>query len=38
MDESLFAHSLVESGLALDTVASPFLKDQPHTTLRFELL
>ena len=38
MDESLFAYSLVESGLAMDTVANPFLKDQPNTTIRFELV
>jgi len=38
MDESLFAYSLVESGLAMDTVANPFLKDQPDTTIRFELV
>jgi hypothetical protein len=38
MDESLFAFSLVESGLAMDTVANPFLKDQPDTTIRFELV
>lgn len=38
MNESLFAYSLVESGLAMDTVANPFLKDQPNTTIRFELV
>ncbi len=38
MHESLFAYSLVESGLALDTAANPFLKDQPDTTIRFELV
>lgn len=38
MDESLFAYSLVESGLATDTLANPFLKDQPDTTIRFELM
>ena len=38
MDESLFAYSLVESGLAIDDVANPFLKDQPNTTIRFELV
>ncbi|MDH4219950.1 MAG: VCBS repeat-containing protein [Candidatus Aminicenantes bacterium] len=38
MDESLFAYSLVESGLAMDDVANPFLKDQPNTTIRFELV
>ncbi|MEO0248043.1 MAG: CRTAC1 family protein [candidate division WOR-3 bacterium] len=36
MDESLFAYSLVESGLAVDAVANPFLKEQPNTTIRFE--
>jgi hypothetical protein len=38
MDESLFAFSLVESGLVTDTLANPFLKDQPDTTIRFELM
>jgi hypothetical protein len=38
MNESLFAYSLVESGLALDTATNPFLKDQPNTTIRFELV
>jgi hypothetical protein len=36
MHESLLAYSLVESGLALDTAANPFLKDQPDTNIRFE--
>jgi hypothetical protein len=38
MDESLLAYGLVESGLAMDAVANPFLKDQPNTTIRFELV
>jgi len=38
VDESLVAYCLVESGLALDTAANPFLKDQPETTIRFELV
>jgi len=38
LHESLLAYSLVESGLALDTAANPFLKDQPNTTIRFELV
>lgn len=38
INESLFAYSLVESGLAMDPVANPFLKDQPNTTIRFELV
>jgi hypothetical protein len=38
MHESLFAYSLVESGLAMDAEANPFLKDQPNTTIRFELV
>lgn len=37
-NESLLAYSLVESGLALDAAANPFLKDQPNTTIRFELV
>ena len=37
MNESLFAYSLVESGLAMDPLANPFLKDQPDTTIRFKL-
>ena len=38
MNESLLAYSLVESGLAMDAVVNPFLKDQPNTTIRFELV
>jgi hypothetical protein len=38
MDESLLAYSLVESGLALDPAVNPYLKDQPKTTIRFELV
>jgi len=38
MDESLLAYSLVESGRALDPAVNPYLKDQPETTIRFELV
>ena len=38
MDESLLAYSLVESGLALESAMNPYLKDQPNTTIRFELV
>jgi hypothetical protein len=37
-DEPLLAYSLVESGLATDTTANPFLKDQPETNIRFQLV
>lgn len=37
-NESLLAHCLVESGLELDEKANPFLKDQPNTTIGFELV
>jgi hypothetical protein len=36
--ESLFAYCLVESGLAMDKSANPYLEDQPETTIRFELV
>lgn len=38
MDESLLAYCLVESGHAMDASVNPFLKDQPNTTIHFELL
>jgi hypothetical protein len=38
MDESLLPYSLVESGLALDPAANPFLGGQPDTTIRFRLV
>jgi len=37
-NESLLAYCLVESGLALDEAANPFLEDQPNTTIGFELV
>lgn len=37
-DEPLLAYSLVESGLATDVTTNPFLKDQPDTNIRFELV
>ena len=37
-DEPLLAYSIVESGLATDTSANPFLKDQPETNIRFALV
>ncbi|MGB7295801.1 MAG: hypothetical protein WBC70_09465 [Candidatus Aminicenantales bacterium] len=36
--ESLLAYCLVESGLAMDAAANPYLKDQPETAIRFELV
>ena len=35
---SLSAYCLVESGLAMDKSANPYLEDQPETTIRFDLI
>ena len=37
-DEPLLAYSIIESGLATDITTNPFLKDQPETNIRFELV
>jgi hypothetical protein len=38
IDEPLLAYSIVASGLAADTGANPFLKEQPQTNIHFELI
>ena len=37
-DESLLAYCLVESGLAQDPAVNPYLRDEPNTKIRFELV